>query len=170
MFNVCVFLFTCGKCSSPSVSFSQSRLCFQCHILFVMPSFSHCSIPISQPIRLWRIDILKPLRHYYMCWKSEVISNRQWAEWITRQRFIWSPMTSFSLLAPCNCGSYSVCLTLWNHIHCSSVLLLSQSVIPVLPTSLRAQARHYTPGWQLLAISINLISYTWQDMRWGHDD
>lgn len=39
---------------------------------------------------------------------------------------------------------------LWSHIHCSSFLVLSHSVMPVYSTSLRARARHHTPGWQLL--------------------
>lgn len=63
-------------------------------------------------------------------------------------------------ITDCPCCSYSIYLMHWIHIHCSSFLLLSQSVILLFPTSLRAQARHYTHGWQLLAISINVIAYT----------
>lgn len=91
----------------------------------------------------------------------EVISIGQ--KWITglKKKNAGSPLAAYT-------GSYSVCLVLWSHIHCSSFLLLSQSVIPVFPPSLRAQARHYTPGWQLLAVSINVICYTWQEI-WDGD-
>lgn len=55
-----------------------------------------------------------------------------------------------------------------SHIHCSSFLLFSQCIIAVFPTSWRAQVRHYTPGWQLFAISVNVICDTWQEI-WAGD-
>lgn len=92
----------------------------------------------------------------------EVVSIRQkWITGLKKKKNAGSPLAAYT-------GTYSVCLVLWSHIHCSSFLLLSQSVIPVFPPSLRAQARHYTPWWQLLAVSINVICYTWQEI-WDGD-